>query len=69
MCVVSLTVVSSLETRKIATNQMKKDGIAISNMIRKSLGKNKITETKEISTILKDIKKRFKRRYGVFISV
>lgn len=37
-------------------------------MVRKSLGKNKITDTKEMSTILKEIK-RAKRRYGVFISV
>ncbi|SUY62641.1 methyl-accepting chemotaxis protein [Clostridium sporogenes] len=57
MCVISLTTVSLLETRKIATNQMKRDGIAISNIVRKSLGKNRITDTKEVSTILKEIKK------------
>ncbi|NFC54079.1 methyl-accepting chemotaxis protein [Clostridium botulinum] len=68
LCVVSLTTVSLLEARKIATNQMKKDGIAISNMVRKSLGKNKITDTKEMSTILKEIKKELKEDM-VYLSV
>lgn len=68
MCVISLTTVSLLETRKIATNQMKRDGIAISNIVRKSLGKNRITDTKEVSTILKEIKKDLKEDM-VYLSV
>ncbi|WP_409069982.1 methyl-accepting chemotaxis protein [Clostridium sp. FAM 1755] len=68
LCVISLTTVSLLEARKIATIQMKNDGIAISSIVRRSLSKNKITDTKEISKILKGIKNDTKEDM-VYLSV
>ncbi|EJO5346662.1 HAMP domain-containing protein [Clostridium botulinum] len=68
LSIISLTTVSFLEARKIATNQMKNDGFTISNMVRRSLSKNKITDTKNMSKILKNIKKDSKEDI-VYLSV
>lgn len=57
LCTIVLTSVALIESKKIATNQMKKDGITIVNIVKKNLSNTKIENTQEMSTILKDIKK------------